>query len=85
MAAIKGAQAMPAGLYGNGGPVKKLGNQIDNQRPLTTRIERPTRQPTDRITAVIAKVPGLTARQRAAVVKAVAPLMAGAADEGRPL
>jgi hypothetical protein len=72
---------MPAGLYGNNGPVKKLGNA----RPMTTRIERRAPQPTDRISAAIAKVvPGLTAKQRAAVVKAVKPLLAPA-DEGRPL
>jgi hypothetical protein len=78
---------MPAGLYGNG-PVKKLGNQIDNSRPMTTQIERRTArapQPTDRISAAIAKVSGLSVKQRAAVVKAVKPLMAGPSDEGRPL
>jgi hypothetical protein len=80
---------MPAAnaMYGPKGPTKALGNQIDNSRPMTTQIQRGSRapQPTDRLSAAVAKVPGLSAKRRAAVVKAVTPLIAPASDEGRPI
>jgi hypothetical protein len=71
---------MPAkDLYGRNGPSSALGNQSPPPRPMTTKMPfRSKGSPgPDRIDATIAKVPGLSARQRDAVRQAFVELMKG--------
>jgi hypothetical protein len=67
-------------LYPNG-PAKTMGNSMPNGRPMSTTMDyRAKAKGPDRITAAVAKIPGLSAKQRADAREAFVQLMKGGAS-----